>query len=359
MTDHFAANQISQNLKALSVRIYDAAVNLRDLQKSSKTTYDIGDSALRKASELAAAAKNEAPFDILRNLAERIKQELDAISEAMRSVMSDEERNELTTIEQCLEMSLSILAAAIPITKESLDTLLGGRLFSTSRERALEAKINSLQIEASQISKNLEKQNVQISESINNVLHSSESAGKKVLDDYAKVTDSLKEQDDLIKDLQRFLSSRVLQGAHSDTALARFESAKVAMTWAYVLIGLTVYILIFSLAQIFYDPVNYPFLIGRFFTVLFLTLPITLLIRDASRFRATGNRYWQTALDLQTLDPYISNLTQEDQAKIKVMLAPQMFFAYESSPNSDGYSIYLQDSITKLTEILSRTKAGS
>jgi hypothetical protein len=250
---------------------------------------------------------------------------------------------------ELLHDSLNRLAAFVEVGKSVFhndddddddDINIGALAFL--EHATLKDKLSKLQTDLEGLQKSAEKQ---IEDKTQELFRLYEAAVQRVVEEDKQITAWLNK-----------IATGVLAGGHSKTARNKLISANCLLTLAFALMLIPAALLIWTLIDSHSDKLNLVALASRVSVTIFMSIPITYLIREAGRFRNIGNRYLQTALDLSALDSYLASLPTELQQQTKAALATKMFFSYDGSLNIDYGSVNIQEFALKALEVGNKNK---
>lgn len=286
--------------------------------------------------------------------------DISSLVEKLHSAMGMEKNLSFDEIND-LEKIVDQIAILVDISRiKSSDSM--GELFESkndnikSREKLINSKLKEFEEKIEKQSRFVESIGQNANSQMQDMQGSARAALENLKRTYEKESENFSDKNKETDELLRKLSTGVLLGGHSGRAIEEIKQANIFRFLTIILMSGVIFFAyeIYKSANEIISYMSLATRIGMIFAVLLL---ITYFAKESGKHRVLGNRYYQTALDLKALDPYISDLSAETKERIKADLAIRMFFVYDNREVQESAPLNAQEIIMKLMDLASKNKS--
>ncbi|RZL42843.1 MAG: hypothetical protein EOP72_04255, partial [Variovorax sp.] len=174
-----------------------------------------------------------------------------------------------------------------------------------------------------------------------------ENTAATVTNKYIDFDDQMKSKEEQINNMLGRVSGATISKEFSISGIKELNLYYNFRKWVIGLLAMipgVIVFLIFFAGQVTILSTEFFLRLSLIVSLVALT---TYLARESSKHRTLGNKYTQTGLYLNTLDPYLESLEILERNKIKSELALKLFFSLDDKDNSDSMPINPQEVINK------------
>lgn len=167
----------------------------------------------------------------------------------------------------------------------------------------------------------------------------------------------IEKSDDELKKVISILASKALGGGFMENAVKEEKVANRYRFFAiFLMSGVGIFFMMnFILLEI--STIDSNIWLGRIVIGIFFSFIIGYLVRQSSVHRAQQFAYQQKAFDLNALSPYVANLPEDVQHKIKHQMAEKLFVTSSNSSSQEGGFPGMQELLIKLVDKMELPKA--
>ena len=265
--------------------------------------------------------------------------------------------NELNELNKILDQTRALVEIS-----QIRNSAAMGQLFENNndsiknRENLINSKLKEFEEKIEKQFRSVESISQNASSQMQDMQGSARAALENLKRTYEKESENFSDKNKKTNELLIKLSTGVLLGGHSGRAIEELRQANFFRLLTIILMSGVIFFAyeIYKSANEISSYMSLATRIGMIFAVLLL---ITYFARESGKHRVLGNRYYQTALDLKALDPYISDLSVEIKERIKADLAIRMFFVYDNREVQESAPLNAQEIIMKLMDLASKNKS--
>ena len=222
----------------------------------------------------------------------------------------------------------------------------------SARTRKLEANVKHIEIEnnrnrqilwaCKRQMEDLQKNLDSYGDRLNEVL---DGARKQTLN----IIEDLEKKREEINGLVGIVSGTAVAGNFAQSADAEKFWANVTRAGSVLLMIIVACIIGYSLYETGKPHFDWQTALFRLIFSLALSVPAAYLARESTKHRHQQYVYLRTSLDLQSINPYLASLPEEDQHKLKTEVANRIFGGKDSAQiQSDSYPINVHEIIMAL-----------
>jgi|GEM_PF-4911611 len=235
-------------------------------------------------------------------------------------------------------------------TKEKIEEQLNGLLI----------KIKDNKTELNSLDNEIKSKNQSI-ESLNETLDNLKTTVKEKLEEVESSVNEIKKNEKWVKDFNDFTSKSVTASEFKNRGEIEEKTANWLRWTSILFIVLAVIAGLLSFIDLNEESflVKTPTLIEaqkHLFISILLFIPTIYFSRESNKHRKTQYEYEKTALDLASIDGFISNLDSDNQTKIKQQLADRIF-AKQDLSHIDKDSVIVP--YKELMELIKQQKKSS
>ncbi|HDS1059378.1 hypothetical protein [Pseudomonas putida] len=254
-----------------------------------------------------------------------------------------------TLVEQ--STSLRKLAEEGPLTLRPLDEGpqgLQGFISSNQDSRATMAR------HAKDIKKLLDENSTRLSDfeqNLKNLENIAVTEIQKITKAYEAAKADIDEKTNHINRVTGQAAARMIAGDYEGTAASEKEAADnlryLALACMLLIVGVLGWAVIESTSTNF----EWERFLSKISLVFLLGVPAAYLARESAKHREQQYHHLQTSLDMKAISPFLASLPEEEQHKLKALIATRIFGGRDfSKVGNDPYPINTQEIIMKIIE---------
>lgn len=160
----------------------------------------------------------------------------------------------------------------------------------------------------------------------------------------------IEKSDDELKEVISILASKALGGGFMENAVKEERFANRYRIFAIILMGCVAIFFVMNLIHLEISIIDFNIWLGRLVIGIFFSFFIGYLVKQSSVHRAQQFAYQQKAFDLNALSPYVANLPEDVQHKIKQQMAEKLFVSSGASPSQELSFPGVQELLIKLVD---------
>lgn len=182
-------------------------------------------------------------------------------------------------------------------------------------------------------------------------------AKKKEFDDHLSYLNTKKTE---VDELVGTLSGTAIYGSYNDCAKNEKFWADRTRFISFLLMIAVVSVIGFTLYESSNQDFDLKIVMFRFVFSIALSVPAAYAARESAKHRNQQYQYQRLAMDLKSIDPYLSSLPSDLQHKLKVEMASKMFCpSVNEASEVDSYPINIQEIIMAIVGKINNVSTGS
>lgn len=342
-------SQSNIELKALYDKIkshFDALINALE-----KTTMSLHQKNCIFNVGLIINSINNSSKDSPTNLTHELQQLISPVSEMISVLISSPKSTEATELLNQISNLIESLREKISSLQEVFSQrLLTNFIAKNNSEKT--KKLVQAEKYAAEVKNNIEKSKSEFNESIEEMRSSFEKLQSDLDSSQSEIDlakENAKQSTNKIYELLKFTSNQVLINSHSEIALEERNAANLYRRLSFLFMIVVVCYVGYTLYEL---NVTDPFkLLLKFLFTIALSVPSAYLASESAKHRKQQHIHRQKAVDLLTVDPFIKGMNEQDQYKIKALVASHVFSNNDKdNSQNDTNAINYQQLIEKLID---------
>jgi hypothetical protein len=286
--------------------------------------------------------------------------ELEKLQSMLERVLesSDKLENKYEILSAKLDRAQDRLSKAESNSLDRLSELLVRQEEIERNFGLMEARVDSVRGDAYEIGQKVDEyvnhRRVEFIEMLANVKKDIDSKLQEQIEqsekDYARVRACRDQAEELVGTIASFS----LAGGYAKSAAAEQAIADKLRMGCFVLMGLVIAVLAFTLHELSTSDPKWQNVVFRLVVSFLLTLPIGYCAKEASKHRSHAVELRKTALDMAAFDPYIKSLPESVQHDLKKDIAQKVFFSAVNRDLTPTYDLNLQEIVLKALDVTSK-----
>lgn len=239
----------------------------------------------------------------------------------------------LEPIERCGESLIEIFYDERGIKKNTRDELVD----YSKRQNAILSKLQSVEVKANAMGDELDDRLMVIDDLI------------------ADATTQINSEKDKLFELIGITAQGKISGTYKDNAESELRFANILRICSIVCLVFVVGLVGFASYEAAQTDFNWQQSLFRVALALLITVPAAYLAKESTKHREQGNYYLKTALDLNSIDPFIASLPEEQQCQIKAEVAKNLFTSPSTAtPASSATNTFPLDNQALLMALINK-----
>lgn len=207
----------------------------------------------------------------------------------------------------------------------------------SKRQTAILAKLESIEVHANEMEDELDDRLMVIDDLI------------------ADATKQINNEKDKLFELIGITAQGKISGTYKDNAESELGFANVLRICSIVCLVFVVGLVGFASYEAAQTDFNWQQSLFRVALALLITVPAAYLAKESTKHREQGNYYLKTALDLNSIDPFIASLPEEQQCQIKAEVAKNLFTSPSTAtPASSATNTFPLDNQALLMALINK-----
>lgn len=207
----------------------------------------------------------------------------------------------------------------------------------SKRQNAILAKLESIEVHANEMEDALDDRLMAIDDLI------------------ADATTQINSEKDKLFELIGITAQGKISGTYKDNAESELRFANILRICSIVCLVFVVGLVGFASYEAAQTDFNWQQSLFRVALALLITVPAAYLAKESTKHREQGNYYLKTALDLNSIDPFIASLPEEQQCQIKAEVAKNLFTSPSTAtPASSATNTFPLDNQALLMALINK-----